>query len=364
MILGARTLARGHRAMICSASPKCFFARAMTGAQARPSAGLARNLSRLRLADARRAEIFAWQVEPAEGCVLVEIAQNVGELERAAKMMREALTFPLRHSESPRGKASDRARHAIAIKIERGQIGRPYIGIDIHLHAIDHGTKILAPQSEGMDCHGETSQPCARAGCGTPAYIKRADIAPPFGERLLAGVAWPRFVRDVVNGAAEGIDFKHRLAARAWQNTHGRIEGTAARPGGRIGWLRGPGHPSHETPIGVAALRRGREKARSPSTTPMLDQARAPDFVKCTGWLIGSRSRSRALSLPARRAITAVSRHRRKSRTWAGRRHPNSTSGAVRRATPCKTARSSGEAFAAASASGRRPCAANASCGT
>src|SRR3984893_13367190 len=132
------------------------------------------NLSRLRLADARRAEIFAWQVEPAEGCVLVEIAQNVGELQRAAKMMREALTFPLRQSVSPSGKASDRARHAIAIKIERGQIGRPYIGIDIHLHAIDYGVKILAPQAEGMDCHGEASQPCARAGCGTPAFIKRA----------------------------------------------------------------------------------------------------------------------------------------------------------------------------------------------
>ena len=141
----------------------------------------------------------------------------------------------MRHPESPRGKASDRARHAIAIKIERGEIGRPYIGIDIHLHAIDHGTKILAPEVKSMDCHGETAQPCARAGWGAPAYIKRADIAPPFGERLLAGVAWPRFVRDVVNGAAEGIDFKHRLAARPWQNTHGRIEGTAARTGGRIG---------------------------------------------------------------------------------------------------------------------------------
>ena len=46
------------------------------------------NFSRVRLADARRAEIFAWQVEPAEGRVIVKIAQNVGELERAAKMMR------------------------------------------------------------------------------------------------------------------------------------------------------------------------------------------------------------------------------------------------------------------------------------
>src|SRR5580692_7725026 len=172
------------------------------------------NLSRLRLADARRAEIFAWQVEPAEGPVLVEIAQNVGELERAAKMMREASAFRLRHPESPRRKASDRARHAIAIKIERGEIGCPYIGIDIHLHAIDHGPKILAPKAEGMDCRGETSQPRARAGLRGLARIKRADIAPPFAERLPAGVAWPRFVRDVVHGAAEGIDFKHRLAAR------------------------------------------------------------------------------------------------------------------------------------------------------
>ena len=188
----------------------------MTGAQARPSAGLAITSSRLRLADARRAEIFAWQVEPAERRVLVEIAQNIGELERAAKMMREASAFRLRHPESPRGKASDRARHAIAIKIERGEIGRPYIVLDIHLHAIEHGVKILPPQAKRMDRHGETAQPFARAGWGAPACIKRADIAPPFGERLPAGVAWPRFVRDVVHGTAEGIDFKHRLAARAW----------------------------------------------------------------------------------------------------------------------------------------------------
>jgi len=45
------------------------------------------------------------------------------------------------------------------------------------------------------------------------AGVERVDIAPPSGERLPAGMTRPRFVRDVINGTAEGIDFKHRLAA-------------------------------------------------------------------------------------------------------------------------------------------------------
>ena len=201
------------------------------------------NLLWRRRADARRAEIFAGQVEPAEGRVLVEIAQNIGELESAAKMMREALSFRLRHPEGPRRKAPDRARHAIAIKIERGQVGCPYIALDIHLHAIEHGVEILAPQAKRMDRLGETAHPFRHGLRRAPAGIKPADIAPPFGERLHAGVAWPSFVRDIVHGAAEGIDFKHRLAARAWQNAHRRIEGTAARAAAAAAGLAAPNAP-------------------------------------------------------------------------------------------------------------------------
>src|ERR1700738_5714255 len=116
-----------------------------------------------------------------------------------------------------------------------------------------------------MDCRGENSPPCARAGVRGLACIKRADIAPPFGERLPAGVACPPFVRNVVHSAAEGVDFKHRLAARARKNTHRGIEGTAARTGGRIGWLRSPGHAAHAPPIGVAVIRRGRGEAPTPT---------------------------------------------------------------------------------------------------
>ena len=84
-----------------------------------PQRRIGENRARLRLADARRAEIFARQIEPAEGRVLVEIAQNVGQLERAAKMMREAIGLPLPASRkrarkggrprSPRGRNKDRA---------------------------------------------------------------------------------------------------------------------------------------------------------------------------------------------------------------------------------------------------------------
>ena len=147
------------------------------------------NLARLRnFADACRAKVLARQIEPADRRVLIEIAQNIGELQSAAKMMREALTFRLGHPKSARGKAADRARHPVAIKIERHESRRPDIGLDIHLHAVDHGAKILAPQAERMNSPGEALQ---RRIWRPQAGVERVDIAPPSGERLPAGTWSP-----------------------------------------------------------------------------------------------------------------------------------------------------------------------------
>ena len=146
--------------------------------------------------------------------------------------MRKTYAFRLGHPKSARGQAADRARHPVAVKIERREIGRPDIGLDIHLHSIDHGAKILRLQAEGLDGLAKTAQQRVWRAL---ACVERVDIAPPFGEGLPAAVTRPRFIRDVVDGAAEGINFKHRLAARARKNPHRRIERAAARAGGRIG---------------------------------------------------------------------------------------------------------------------------------
>src|SRR5208337_4685126 len=192
-------------------------------------------------------------------------------------MMREALTFRLVHPKSARGKAADRARHPVAIKIERHESRRPDVGLDVHLHAVDHGAKILAPQAERMNSPSEALQ---RRIWRPQAGVERVDIAPPYGERLPAGMTRPRFVRDVIDGAAEGIDFKHRLAARARKNSHRRIEGAAARARGRLGRRRLAGRAAHSLPTGVAATCRGRKNASKPSASPMPDQARALGLPK------------------------------------------------------------------------------------
>ena len=46
---------------------------------------------------------------------------------------------------------SDRAGDPVAIEIERGEVGRADVGDDIHLHAVDDGEEILAPQAEVAD---------------------------------------------------------------------------------------------------------------------------------------------------------------------------------------------------------------------
>ena len=65
------------------------------------------------------------------------------------------------------------------------------------------------------------------------ACVKGVDVAPPLLERGLARLPWPAVVGDVVDGAAERIDFKHRLALWTRQNAHPGIERAAARARGR-----------------------------------------------------------------------------------------------------------------------------------
>ncbi len=49
--------------------------------------------------NARGDQRLARQIEPVDASILVEIAQDIGELQRAAEMMREGSAFFLRHAE-------------------------------------------------------------------------------------------------------------------------------------------------------------------------------------------------------------------------------------------------------------------------
>ena len=89
---------------------------------------------------------FARQVKPTDGGVLVQVAQDIGELQGAAQMMGELETRSLFHTEDLDGKPADSAGHAVAIKIEGGEIGGDDVGGDIHIHSVDDGQEILQPQ--------------------------------------------------------------------------------------------------------------------------------------------------------------------------------------------------------------------------
>ena len=220
MMRGARTARRGLRAMIASASAKCSRARSATmRAGLRRAAGCASTVCGSSLSMPACAQRLARQIEPADAGVLVDVAQDVGELQRAAEMMRERRCRRRRpcrrraptavRPRSPRGRNRDRAC---------ASVGRADVGDDIHLHAVDDGEEILALR--GRNRAIARARP---AELGGAAGVERVDVVAPL--RRAAAMRASRAavaVGDVVDRAAERIDLEHRLALRARQDAHGR----------------------------------------------------------------------------------------------------------------------------------------------
>ena len=179
-------------------------------------------------------KILPRQIEPADIRVLVDIAQDIGQLQRASEMMRQLDPGVVRHAEDPHRQTADRARDPVAIQIERCEVGRADVGHDIHFHAVDDGEEILAPEAEIADRPQKAAHPF-----GWLAGIEQRDIvaiAVQFGK---SGVARPVGIGDVIDLAAELVDLEHGLAFGARQNPHRQIERRAAgmlRGIGRDGW--------------------------------------------------------------------------------------------------------------------------------
>ena len=150
MIRGARTARRGLRAMISSAFAKCTCARSTSGAHTFGSAAIGDHLLRIVAGDAGVQQAFARQIEPAEAGVFVDVAQDVGQLQRAAEMMRERDAVVLGEAEHPHRQPPDRAGDAVAIEIERRQVRRADVLRHVHLHAVDDGQEILALEAETL----------------------------------------------------------------------------------------------------------------------------------------------------------------------------------------------------------------------
>ena len=120
------------------------------------------HLRRIVAGDAGMQQAFARQIEPAEAGVLVDVAQDVGQLQRAAEMMGEQDAVLLGQAEHPHRQPPDGAGDAVAIEIERRHVRRADVLRHVHLHAVDDGEKILALEAEGF--HRRRRNPAARCG--------------------------------------------------------------------------------------------------------------------------------------------------------------------------------------------------------
>ena len=124
--------------------------------------------------DAGMQQRFARQIEPAEAGVLVDVAQDVGELQRAAEMMREQDAVCFRQAEHPHRQPPDGAGDAIAIEIERRHVGRADVLRHVHLHAVDDGEEILALEAEGLHRGDVVAAAAPADGPGRARRCRRA----------------------------------------------------------------------------------------------------------------------------------------------------------------------------------------------
>ena len=92
-------------------------------------------------------QIFARQIQPTHRRILIDIAQDVGELQRPAQMMRQLESGPFVHPKHFDGKTSHRTGHPVAIEIESGKVRRDNVFRHVHVHAVQHGKEILKPQA-------------------------------------------------------------------------------------------------------------------------------------------------------------------------------------------------------------------------
>ena len=120
----------------------------------------------------------ARQIEPADLGVLVDVAQDVGELQRAAEMVRERNAVVLRHAEHAHRQPSHRARHPVAVEVELCPVGRADVLGGVHVHAVDHGEEVLLAQLEVASPPAPAPR---RSGGGLPG-IDRLDALPPLGK--------------------------------------------------------------------------------------------------------------------------------------------------------------------------------------
>ncbi len=99
---------------------------------------MTQHLARDSAADAVAIEQLARQIEPAALGVLVEIAQDVGQLQGAAERIGDGMSPGARIAKDVHRQMADRARDPAAIEVEGRQIGGANVLRRVHLHTVNN----------------------------------------------------------------------------------------------------------------------------------------------------------------------------------------------------------------------------------
>ena len=158
-----------------------------------------------------RIEQLARQIEAAEGRILGQVAQDVGELQGVAQRQRAGIAIGRARAEHPHRQHADRAGDAAAVALEHGH------GRRAHRLAHPSPCRRSSRRTRRGAARSARSAPPGRgwsAGSGGRRRAPRPRPATaPSSARLLAAGAVA--VGDVVDLAAERVDREHRLALGA-----------------------------------------------------------------------------------------------------------------------------------------------------
>ncbi len=96
-------------------------------------------------------EKFARKINPADRRILIDVAQDVGQLQRPAELSGKLETRLLLHAEDPDGEAPHGTGDPLAIEVQSGKIRRANILDHVHFHAVDDREEVLLAQPKALD---------------------------------------------------------------------------------------------------------------------------------------------------------------------------------------------------------------------
>src|SRR5215472_2653626 len=177
---------------------------------------MAQHRRRISSANAVSVENLARQIKAAATGVLVEIAQNVSELQRAAERVGNIVGSIARIAENMDREMADGACDARTVEVEPCEIGSANFLARVHLHAVDHGEKIAATQPIAQ--YWPTQRRADEVV--RMSRIESIDLLAPGGEGGELVLDRPLAIGDVVDLAAKRIDRVHPVPAVPRQEAH------------------------------------------------------------------------------------------------------------------------------------------------